>query len=248
MTSRDYKAPPIIVIEGNGTRESHQGIGWKESEIMYTLNSTEVHAVFDARGNGGGCISPTITGDHQSRITDYTAIVLKGVSIDAESRNKILRILFETYGAQEVIEWGVAIMERLQQTEILQSGMYESSVPGETENRNELDGCSLTRPSVIAEWLLRDMREQQECGCSPQRRKPAEQCVEQSTTSVPELSYQDTSSGKALFDMWRKGKGLWLLREALSEIQEIRQSADFIRTGGDEMNGVSSVVRRLTPL
>ena len=32
--------------------------------------------IFDARGNGGGGISPTITGDHQNRVTDYTAIVL----------------------------------------------------------------------------------------------------------------------------------------------------------------------------
>lgn len=31
--------------------------------------------IFDARGNGGG-ICPTLTGDHQNRITDYTAIVL----------------------------------------------------------------------------------------------------------------------------------------------------------------------------
>ena len=33
--------------------------------------------IFDSRGNGGGYISPTITGDHQSRITDYTAIVIE---------------------------------------------------------------------------------------------------------------------------------------------------------------------------
>lgn len=33
--------------------------------------------VFDARGNGGGEIVPTITGDHESRITDYTALVIK---------------------------------------------------------------------------------------------------------------------------------------------------------------------------
>ena len=31
--------------------------------------------VFDARGNGNGKIVPTITGDHESRIADYTAIV-----------------------------------------------------------------------------------------------------------------------------------------------------------------------------
>ena len=33
--------------------------------------------IYDARGNGSGEISPTLTGDHQSRITDYTAIVLE---------------------------------------------------------------------------------------------------------------------------------------------------------------------------
>lgn len=32
--------------------------------------------VFDARGNGGGRIVTTITGDHESRITDYTAIAI----------------------------------------------------------------------------------------------------------------------------------------------------------------------------
>ena len=33
--------------------------------------------VFDARGNGDGKIVPTITGDHESRITDYTAIAIE---------------------------------------------------------------------------------------------------------------------------------------------------------------------------
>lgn len=33
--------------------------------------------VYDARGNGSGAISPTITGDHQNRISDYTAIALE---------------------------------------------------------------------------------------------------------------------------------------------------------------------------
>lgn len=32
--------------------------------------------VFDARGNGDGKIVPTITGDHENRITDYTAIAV----------------------------------------------------------------------------------------------------------------------------------------------------------------------------
>ena len=50
-----------------------------EDGRMFTLNTIERHAVccavFDARGNGEGGVCPTITGDHENRITDYTAIL-----------------------------------------------------------------------------------------------------------------------------------------------------------------------------
>ena len=35
----------MAVIEGNGSRPSHKGDGYKESDVMYTLNATEQHAV-----------------------------------------------------------------------------------------------------------------------------------------------------------------------------------------------------------
>ena len=35
----------IAVIEGNGSRPSHKGDGYKESDVMYTLNATEQHGV-----------------------------------------------------------------------------------------------------------------------------------------------------------------------------------------------------------
>lgn len=35
----------MVVIEGNGSRPSHHGDGYKESDTMYTLNCTENHAV-----------------------------------------------------------------------------------------------------------------------------------------------------------------------------------------------------------
>ena len=35
----------VICLEGNGSRPSHQGDGWHEGDPMYTLNSTEYHAV-----------------------------------------------------------------------------------------------------------------------------------------------------------------------------------------------------------
>ena len=36
---------PVVAIEGNGTRPSHNGDGYKETNVMYTLNATEQHAV-----------------------------------------------------------------------------------------------------------------------------------------------------------------------------------------------------------
>lgn len=35
----------IICLEGNGSRPSHKGDGYSTEGVMYTLNSTEVHAV-----------------------------------------------------------------------------------------------------------------------------------------------------------------------------------------------------------
>lgn len=135
-------------IEGNGARPSHQGDGWSEEDVSYTLNAVERHGVavgidaynqnitgdqsmtlqacrsdydhvpvvsygmdrasynqgrnaqydftvaeevmptmatkgpnavstvYDARGNGDGEICPTMTGDHEGHVSDYTAIVL----------------------------------------------------------------------------------------------------------------------------------------------------------------------------
>lgn len=54
-----------------------RGIGWSE-ETACTLSSNvaglEPTVVYDARGNGDGKIVPTLTGDHQNRVTDYTAL------------------------------------------------------------------------------------------------------------------------------------------------------------------------------
>lgn len=38
-----------MVLEGNGSRSSHHGDGFSESETMYTLNTVEVHAVVDPK-------------------------------------------------------------------------------------------------------------------------------------------------------------------------------------------------------
>jgi len=55
---------------GNGL-----GIG-ADGDPAPTITAGDRHAVFDCRGNGTGAIAPALTGGHQNRVTDYTAIAI----------------------------------------------------------------------------------------------------------------------------------------------------------------------------
>ena len=86
----DGKAPTLraethgnlpCVMQAAGFKPSQgakaMGIGWEE-EISPTLLAGQEPAacirVYDARGNGDGETVPTLTGDHENRVTDYTAV------------------------------------------------------------------------------------------------------------------------------------------------------------------------------
>lgn len=65
---------PIPIQDKTGTLSPGAHAGSYNGQDAY--NDMLVRCrVFDARGNGNGKTVPTITGDHESRITDYTAIV-----------------------------------------------------------------------------------------------------------------------------------------------------------------------------
>lgn len=67
------EAVPVLNDQGGGMMNVTY-------DITGTLRAAE-HGhqpiVFDARGNGDGDVVPTITGDHESRITDYTALAVE---------------------------------------------------------------------------------------------------------------------------------------------------------------------------
>ena len=63
----------MVVIEGNGSRPSHQENGYKESEVMYTLNTVEVPAVamfepaYTISRDNHFCISEDVAGTAVAR-------------------------------------------------------------------------------------------------------------------------------------------------------------------------------------
>lgn len=78
MRSQEHGHQPVVAgfkwNQGSGAGS----IGYAE-ETSPTLNTEKSPAIYDARGNGNGAISPTLTGDHQNRVTDYTAVVVHSI-------------------------------------------------------------------------------------------------------------------------------------------------------------------------
>ena len=133
----------VFCIYGNLIdRETNQNGSGVKQDCSFTLNTVDHHGVvyadgydnyinpvaepkiYDARGNGDGITSPTMTGDHNSRVTDYTAITLQG----NETTNTLMARDYKGVGrddslgkiiAQKIIRWIVrrltpAECERLQ--------------------------------------------------------------------------------------------------------------------------------------
>ena len=66
-----------------GKSSADSGTVGFELDRCPTLIAEQVcHVVYDPRGNGDGRIAPTITGDHQNRVTDYTAICVQGYELN----------------------------------------------------------------------------------------------------------------------------------------------------------------------
>lgn len=250
-------------------RTAFEGQGWEETGVSDTLNvydnseartptlilppPSERNAVAienhpnDSRAKITGNVVQALSGRMGTGGNNTPMVMEMEDDINARTQNPILCLLCKTYGTQEVFQWGIDVLGALQQTDVLRQGMYERGVQSETQNRHLLGNDTSNSPAIVAEWLLRNMRKQSKCGCSPQRRKPSEQCLGEFTESMSELSQQNPQTCNEMFNMWRQGKGLGILRQTLSEIQEIWQSTMGKWEGSERMTNPQYVVRRLTP-
>ena len=78
-----------------GTGEGAGGTSWCISGVEPT--------VYDARGNGNGATSPTLTGDHQNRVTDYTALCVGNGQLNQISMAEQANTLDTMHDQQAII-------------------------------------------------------------------------------------------------------------------------------------------------
>lgn len=80
--SLNYQNP--VVYPGVGITSPDNGANPQPGDPCGTLSTdSRNYLVYDARSNGDGEITPTLTGDHQNRITDYTGSAIHGFDMQA---------------------------------------------------------------------------------------------------------------------------------------------------------------------
>lgn len=100
---------PAICIQGNCIDRADtagcNGKGWRDDDVSFTLNTIDRPAVYDARGNGDGTTAPTLTGDHQNRVTDYTAITYQQTTVRRLTPLECERLQGYPDGWTDIGEW-----------------------------------------------------------------------------------------------------------------------------------------------
>ena len=76
------ESAPEILFERKGVPGDFEKSRKEKKGATGNAEKCPDQAVYDARGNGGGMIAPTLTGDHKNRVTDYTAICIQGNCVD----------------------------------------------------------------------------------------------------------------------------------------------------------------------
>lgn len=98
----------MVVVEGNGSRPSHHGDGYKEAETMYTLNTTENHGV--AYGIGRPAFNQGYNALYSFQIEEETAptMVAKGPGAVAAPVYSTSKASYHTLPEEEIANTLVA--------------------------------------------------------------------------------------------------------------------------------------------
>ena len=73
----DANANSTITAFACNQRDEVRILGDKAGALQAQPGVKQQTYIYDARGNGNGNIVPTLTGDHESRVTDYTALCVR---------------------------------------------------------------------------------------------------------------------------------------------------------------------------
>lgn len=167
------------------------------------------------------------------------------------------KILFELQtgvSSFDAEKWFFRISKSIKEEEILRQGMHEGRLQEETKEKEYINKAQQgNSTNIITSFFMLNLSQEERIGCSSHRRESIEQQLRELDKDLQRLSCKDTQREQNLQyrELQQQTQRTWLLRKALSEIQEVwrsfndkGQSVYKNKKGG---LGVSRI-RRLTPL
>lgn len=245
---KDYEAGKVAESRHNMTQYACRKDG-----ISNTLTTVQkdnlLMSVYDEQNNTlrtDGTVG-TLTTDGSSPKHNNRVIGGEGCNDgNAKERNtfEILCLLRKEIGEKAFAEWGIAIVAPFQQAEVLRQGVHEKSFSENREEQSDIQqrpyNSEIDKQVDYKRNCLPKMWDNAEFRCSPCGRGLYQQFREQFDCALQKLSYENPSPQEFMYSLWQASKGIRVLREALSEVQEIR--------GRIDAQWKKSVrIRRLTP-
>jgi len=201
----------------------------------------ETEQMLEINENGTSNALTTVQKDNVVVISE----ILK--SIDNEKRNtaKVLLMLQQEIGKKAIETWRLRILEIIREKTLLQQRLHEESVHSKRQKgtRGTINKVQQTESIEINSYvIMRSLPKEEWERCSSQRRKSIKQLVRQLNESLQKLSYENpqTNSDLQSGELQYENKGVRILRETLSKIQEIQQPFN------KQIQGQR--IRRLTPI
>lgn len=263
ICSRDYKG----ILRNNGDasveiravltpdREEKRQNGRRmkdDGEPMFTLTAQDRHGMaiaYDEQNNTlrtDGTVGTWTTDVSSPKHNNRVIVGEECNDGNAKERNtfKTLCLLRKEIGEKAFAEWGIAIVAPFQQAEVLRQGVHEKSFSENREEQSDIQqrpyNSEIDKQVDYKRNCLPKMWDNAEFRCSPCGRGLYQQFREQFDCALQKLSYENPSPQEFMYSLWQASKGIRVLREALSEVQEIR--------GRIDAQWKKSVrIRRLTP-
>ena len=242
---RSEHQPLIAQIQDvNGTRLKRQnGVGIDlEAHTGYTLTARDRHAVaYTLRQNERNNSNPACANYVSGADGMIESVYADAYQADA---TETLHAVRRETGEEAFSGWGFGVAISLQQAHLLRPVLYVGSVRREdAEVGRLLVNRPLSREEGCPAWAVREVWQAGRDGRTPRRWRLQKQHADQLRAHLSRVSYSRTSAARFLRALWQASEGLGLLRQALSEIQEIWRPA----SDESQPARASSCVRRLTP-
>lgn len=155
----------------------------------------------------------------------------------------ILRLLRKTYGEKAYVEWRDSLLAAFQPTEVLRQAVYGSGMDGEAFTGNESEQRQDQGEEKERQRAVRIVRAGRSAGCPPQGQEHEQQHAREPSADLPFVPQHDSPETRAVQGVWKTAEGTWILREALSALQEVRRPAHVQAQPAQS----AMQVRRLTP-